>query len=167
MVDSSAASDHDKECNHIRDDAASNHIQAAKVVVTPVNALLYDGGLQVELHPGRNGGSNQADNGDQIGRIRAEGRYKRLLQREIPIRFRQESGDRVSKVNQRSNDEDAFYRLIAAAHDQRPNQRRADRNHDIFADAEDAHAGSQTRKLRNNVAEIRKPQDDHGEKRGA
>ncbi len=163
VEDSRGAGYHDEERNHVGHDAAEDHVDAAESVVALRNALLDDRRLQVELHPGRDGGADQADDHDQIAGVGIELRDDRVRERQFPVRFREKCRDRIGEINQRKKQQDAFHGLVRAAHDDGPDQRRADGDRDVFADTEDAHARGEAGELGRDVAEVGESEDDHGE----
>src|SRR5579884_3629287 len=167
MINGGTTRDHDKKRDHIRDDAAGNDIQTAEIVMAAIDAFFDHGGLKIKLHPRRNGRADEADDRCEIGRIGAECWYDGLLQRQIPIRLRQECRYGIGKIDERSNDEDALHRLVAPAYDDHPYEHGTDGHDDVLADSENSHTGREAGKLRDNVTEIREPEHQHGEERGA
>jgi hypothetical protein len=87
----------------------------------------------------------------------------RVVYRHAPVRVRQESRNRIGEIDQRKQNQNAFYRFVGAAHDDEPDHYGPNRHGNVLADTEDRHPGSQACELGYDVAEIGDPQNKHCE----
>ncbi len=87
------------------------------------------------------------DNQSYVFRVAAQCGHDGLLQSQMPVRFGEERGNRICKIDERGKNEKALHRFVTAAHDQRPHGDRADGNNDILTNTEDPHAGCQSGKF--------------------
>src|SRR5437016_2784371 len=67
QVERGRAGHNDEPGNYVGEDAADNHVELRRVVLTPSNSFFHDGRLEIELHPGRDRRSNHADHHVEVG----------------------------------------------------------------------------------------------------
>jgi hypothetical protein len=100
----------------------------------PAYAFFHDRGLKIELHPGCDRCSYNADYHEQVSLV-AEGferwRLNRGDGRIFPQWMRQHPSEDVSDVEKRRREEDFFNRLILAFHHNQPDDHRANRHGDV------------------------------------
>ena len=101
---------------------------AAEAVVAFRDALLDDGRLQVELHPWRDGGADQADDHRRDSRGRGLNWGTMVsVERGFPVGMGEECGNRVGEIDAAKDQQHAFDGFVGAADDHRPDERGAER----------------------------------------
>src|SRR5260370_34388972 len=94
-----------------------------------VDDLVDDGGLQVELHPGGDGGADDADGHVDVGFVRPDAAWGELDgfdEGEVPVGAADHAGDDVGDVEDAGDEEDLFDALEVALHDDRHDDEGAD-----------------------------------------
>ncbi len=77
---------------------------------------------------------------NQILRVLADHRNKRIFERLVPIGMNKKSRERVGEIDQREYDQNFFNWLVRPAHHHNPHQQRTQRHANVFADMKNAHA---------------------------
>ncbi len=122
-VDGRGAGHHHEEGHDDGHDAADDDIEPGEGILFGGDPLFHDGRLLVELHPGGDGGADDADQGHDVGAVALEGRGDGGLEHEIPVRAGHESGNRVGDVDQAGHQENLFHDLVGSLDDQQPDSR--------------------------------------------
>ena len=131
---------HDDEPGHnVGEDAARHHVEAGSFVLATGHALLDDGSLQVELHPGRDGGAHDADHHVQVVLAQKHflvRRNNRGFERLQPCRLGEKSGDDVSEIEERGGQKNLLHRLVLALDHDQPDDHGANRDGVVLVEAE-------------------------------
>ena len=134
------------------------------------HAFFDDRRLQIELHPGSDGGSDDSDRHVQIAGQpeRCSGRgFYRGHQGVDPGGLGKESCQNISHVKERCGQKNLFHALVLAFDHDEPDDHGANRNRDVFGQAEKFKAAGNSGKLTNDVAEVDDQDSEHHEKRDA
>ena len=143
------------------DDRAHDDVEPGELVLIHPDAFLDDGGLEVELHPGRDGRSDQADDHGHLGGPEVQSRVDKLVQNLAPIRLHDEARDDVGDVEHAGHQENLLDLLVRALDHHGPDQDCADGHRDEFADAEHLHPGGDPGELGDHVAHVGQKHADH------
>ena len=130
------------------------------------SSFFDDGGLQVELHPGGDGGADDADDHVEVGVLLKGGELRRLDgggQGLDPRGFGEEAGENVRDIEKGGRKENFFDALVLALDDDEPDDDGADGNGIVLGNAEQFHAAGDARELGDDVAEIRDQNAEHHE----
>ena len=160
---------YDDEPGHdVSKDAAGDHIQSGRFVLAPGHTFFNDRSLQIKLHPGSDRGPHHGDHHIQIARLAKHfaGRWlNRGDERVDPGWFRQDTGEDISHIKERSDQENLFHGLVLALEHDYPHDECADWNRDVLGKPEQLETAGDTRELSHYVAEIDDQDPDHHEER--
>jgi len=102
-VERSGAGHDDEPGHNVGEKAAHDHVQARGRVILDANSLFHDGGLQIELHPRRDGGADDADGHIHVGLVTPHRAGRQLdggPERIVPTGLREHAGKDVADVDQ-------------------------------------------------------------------
>ncbi len=160
-VDGRGARQHDEERHHVGDDAAEDHVEARERIVVEAHAFFHDGRLEIELHPGRDGGAHQRHHHGERragqGQRGPQGAARHLA----PVRLRQDARHQVGDVEDAGHQEDALDDLRRALEDEQPDGERHQRHRVPAGDAEDLQRLRHSGELRHGVAHVGDDQGEH------
>ena len=126
----------DEPCDDVGKYAAGYDVEARSLVLPPGYALLHDGGLQVKLHPGRNGRAHYADHHVQVVLVEKHflvRRYDGSFECLQPGRLRQNASNDVGQVKKRCGKKYLLYRLVLSLDHDEPDDNRADGDRVVLA----------------------------------
>ena len=169
-VERGGAGDDDEPGNDIGKDGPDDDVKPRRLVLPDGDAFLDNRGLQVELHPRRDGGADDPDGHVDVGLVtpdRALGQAGGFDERVVPVRPAEHAGDDVRDVKHAGDEEDLLDLFVVALDDQRPDEHRADGHADVFADAEEADGAGDSDEFRDDVVEVDHHQQDHHDERHA
>ena len=161
------AADDDEEHDHHAGDAADENVHARVLVLARPDALFDEARLQIEKLPGSDGGADQPDEHQQIGRVQVNVGNNGRLGGDEPIRLGEKGRNHVGEIKRAGDQKNLFHLAIVAAHNQHPNGDGGQRHGNVFADAEDLHRGGHAGEFRDRVAQVHQEGGDHDEERGA
>ncbi len=162
---------YDDEPGHdVGENAAHDHIPARGLKPTPGYPLFHNRGLQIELHPGRDGRPDHANHHVQVGllpKLGPLGRLEGCFRSDFPCRMRQRSRENVSDIEERRCQENFLNALVLTFHHDQPNDHGTHRHSDVPRQAEQFEAGGDANKFRYHVAEVGDQNSEHHQKRDA
>src|SRR5260370_32580299 len=129
-----------------------------------VDDLVDDGGLQVELHPGGDGGADDADGHVDVGFVRPDAAWGKLDgfdEGEVPVGAAENAGHDVGDVEGAGDEEDLFHALVVALDDERPDDEGTDGDTEVLGDVEELHAAGDAGELRDDVGEVDEDEQGH------
>src|SRR5512135_1627188 len=100
------ADENDEEGNNMDHDRSHDHIESSKFIFLYLDPLLHDGSLEIELHPGSDRCSHQANDHRHFGRVQVESRMDKLVEDDAPPRLHDDTGDNVRDVKDTSDQKD-------------------------------------------------------------
>src|SRR5438477_8621810 len=160
----------DEPGDDISEDAAGDHVQARRFVLAPGHTFFDDGSLQIKLHPGSDGGAHHGDHHVEITRLPEHfaGRWLYRGDESVdPGLFRQDPGEDISHIKERSHQENLFHGFVLAFEDDYPNDECADGNRDVLGKPEQFETTRDAGKLSDHIAEVDDQDADHHEEGNA
>ena len=102
----------------------------------------------------------------KVARVEMQRRRDGFLSGEHPIRFGQNSGDDIGKIESAGHQKNLFHLPGASLDHEDPDGNRCERYRNVFADSKNFHGSCHTRKFRHGIAQIdRKGRQHHEEGR--
>ena len=121
-------------------------------------------GLQVELHPGRDAGADDADGHVDVGFVAPDGFFGQLDGGDegvVPAGLREDAGEDVGDVDDGGDEEDLLDLLIVSADDEQPDEDGADRHRDEFRHVEEVQAAGDADEFGDDVGVVDDDQEQH------
>src|ERR1017187_995318 len=113
-VDGAGAGHDDEEGDHRSHETAHDDLDARLLILLGGHAFLHHGGLEVELHPGRDGGAHHADQHIDVAGFEQQNGLHAINGGFHPIGLDEESGDDVGDVEHARKEKDLFDALVVA-----------------------------------------------------
>ncbi len=163
--------EHDAERDGVGPHRADHRVGSLVGQVLHADALLGDGGLEIELHVGRDGGADHGHRQQQhLG-----GAHPRHAQRWVgqpmdhaaPVGMDKHRCRDVRHEHQAQQQEQLLQPPIAGIHDHQPEARSEYRHRDHGGDAEQAQRRGCARELGDRVGQVGEQQHGHGQQRPA
>src|SRR6185312_759827 len=137
----------DEERDDVGDDAPDNDVHAAEIVISFADSFFDNRCLEVKLHPGCDGGANEAYNHHDVTGVTVELRYQRFVDRLRPIGTCQHCGDNVGEIDKGEEEQHSFNRFVTTTDDDSPNQDGPKGYGYILRNPQDSHARCQSGKF--------------------
>ena len=153
----------DEEGDHVGDDRADDDVGPAVGEPLGGDRLLGDRGLQVELHPGRDRGSDEGDGEQEVGARHLDLGHHRGAGDLRPVGVHEEAGDDIGQVDDGEAQQHPLHDRVAAPDHQQPDQDRRDRHRDVLGHAEQFHPGRDTGELGDRRERVGDQQKGHRE----
>ena len=169
-IQGSGAGNDDEPGDDVGKNATRDHVQSRSLVLAASNSFLHDGRLQIKLHPWGDGGAHHGNHHVQVTRLPKHfaGRWLNGGNESVdPGWFRQDTGENVSHVKERRDQENFFHGLVLAFEDDDPHDECANRNRDVLGKAEQFKAAGDSGKLSHYIAEVDDQDTDHHEEGNA
>src|ERR1035438_9932399 len=166
-IDGAGTGHDDKEGDHRGHKAAYDDLNTRLLVLLGGDALFHHGRLEVELHPGRDGGAHHADQHIDIAGFEQQNGLHAVKGGFFPIGLDQESGDDVGDVEDAGKEEDFFDTLVVALDHQEPDREGRQRDGDVAADVEQLERAGHAGKFGHHVGQVGQHQDAHQQERDA
>src|SRR5258708_7499981 len=163
-VEGGGAGDDDEPGDDVGEDGADDDVEACGFVLLDGDAFVHDGGLQVELHPGGDGGANDADGHVDVGFVgpdAARGKLDGFDHGEVPVGAAENARHDVGDVEGAGDEEDFFDAFVVAFDDEGPDDEGADGDAHVFGDVEELHAAGDAGELGRDVGEVDDDEQDH------
>src|ERR1035441_7728152 len=160
-VDGAGTGHDDEEGDHRSHETADDHLDARLLVLLGGDAFFHHGRLQVELHPGRDGGAHHADQHIDVAGFEQQHGLHAIQRGFLPIGFDQESGDDVGDVEDAGEEEDLLDALVVAFDHQEPDREGGQRDGDVAADVEQLERTGHAGEFGHHVGQVSQHQDTH------
>src|ERR1039458_10384453 len=160
-VDGAGTSHDDEEGDHRSHDTADDDLDARLLVLLRRDTFFHHRRLQVELHPGRDGGAHHADQHIDIAGFEQQNGLHAINGGFLPIGFDQESGDHVGDVEDAGKEEDLLDTLVVAFDHEEPDREGSQRHRDVAADVEQLQGTGHTGEFGHHVGHIGQHQHAH------
>src|ERR1035441_924661 len=160
-VDGAGTGHDDEEGDYRSHETADDHLDARLLVLLGGDAFFHHGCLQVELHPGCDGGAHHADQHIDVAGFEQQHGLHAIQRSFLPIGFDQESGDDVGDVEDAGEEEDLLDALVVAFDHQEPDREGGQRDGDVAADVEQLQGTGHAGEFGHHVGQVSQHQDAH------